>query len=429
MKDIKLIDTLLSEVSESFCIAKWHRTNLRLYNGTSYSCHHCIPHKADTDKLLDDPSELTNTKEIQKFRQEMLDGKRPAECAYCWKKEDAGLISDRKIKSMQFINMGVSISETTESLKSFPSVLDIAFDNTCNFKCSYCGPENSSMWVEEIEKYGPYPTEYKKKSLDKIKAEHILNRDSNPYIQAFWKWWDEGLAENLKRLTITGGEPLLSKHTWKVLDKVISQNLNMTLNINTNLCVPDKIFEQFIEKISQLPVKQIEISTSIESTGKQAEYSRFGLDYNQWQENVHRVLKDPKVKLAVNLTNNALSYNYMHKALQFLIDCKKQYGLGRIFISSNDVNWPTYLDVRVLPDEVIKNANNNIKNLLDTNKKLFNNLETEKLNRSIEFSTSTMQDKERNIKDFKKFIIEYDKRRNTNHKDVFPELVNFINGQ
>lgn len=427
MKDIKLVDTLLSDVSDTFCLAKWHRTNLRLYNGNSYSCHHCFPHKADPAELKEDPSNLTNTKEILEYRQQMLNGERPVECSYCWKKEDVGLTSDRKMKSKQFLEMGISIDKTASSLKSFPTILDIAFDNTCNFKCSYCGPENSSMWVEETEQFGPYPTVYTKKPLDRIKAEIIPNRETNPYIDAFWKWWDDGLAQHLQRLTITGGEPLLSKHTWKVLDKVISQNLKLVLNINTNLCVPEKLFDDFKNKIQTLPVRTIEISTSIESLGKQAEYSRYGMDFEKWKKNVHSILEDPKVKLHINLTNNALSYNYMHEALQFMIDLKIQYGAKRIYVSSNDVNYPTYLDIRVLPHDIIDNANKNIQNVLEKNQKLFSQVELEKIQRTMSFAISKMEKHEQNISDFKNFIIEYDRRRNTNYKEVFPEFIGFIN--
>jgi len=427
MKEIKLIDTMLSEVSDTFCLAKWHRTNLRLYNGNSYSCHHCFPHRTDPAELENNPSALTNTKKVKEYRQEMLDGKRPDECSYCWKKEDAGLVSDRLIKSRAFLESGISIEETASSVESFPTVLDIAFDNTCNFKCSYCGPENSSMWVEEVEQHGPYPTFYTKKPLDRIKAVMIPNREVNPYINAFWKWWDEGLAEHLQRLTITGGEPLLSKHTWKVLDKVIAQNLNLVLNINTNLCVPEKLFNDFKDRIKKLPVKTIEISTSIESLGIQAEYSRYGMDFEKWVENVHSILEDPKVKLHINLTNNAFSYNYMHEALKFMIDLKLEYGAKRVYVSSNDVNYPTYLDIRVLPKNIIESANNNIQNILKNKEKLFSAVEFEKLKRTIEFSRSKMENHDRNISDFKKFIIEYDRRRSTNYKEVFPELVEFIN--
>ena len=38
----------------------------------------------------------------------------------------------------------------------------------------------------------------------------IPQRDPNPYVDAFWKWWPE-LYRDLHTFRITGGEPLLVK--------------------------------------------------------------------------------------------------------------------------------------------------------------------------------------------------------------------------
>jgi hypothetical protein len=34
--------------------------------------------------------------------------------------------------------------------------LEIAFDRTCNFACSYCNPAFSSTWVRDIKQKGSY---------------------------------------------------------------------------------------------------------------------------------------------------------------------------------------------------------------------------------------------------------------------------------
>lgn len=427
MMDFEQSKILLTEISETFCMAKWYRTNLRLYNGTSYSCHHCIPRKINLEKLKTDSTALTNTDEIKEYRQEMLDGKRPTECSYCWAKEDAGVISDRIIKSRDIIDkVQLDPKSTSQSLHSFPKVLDVAWDNTCNFKCSYCGPENSSMWVEEIERFGQYPTEYKKRPLESVKKEIIPKREHNPYIEAFWKWWDEGLAENLFRLTITGGEPLLSKNTFKVLDRIVEQKLDLMLNINTNLCVPDDVFDNFIAKIQSDKLKTIQVSTSIESTGAKAEYSRYGLDYNKWLSNVHTILKMPKAQLHIGLTNNALSYSDFYNVLNLVIKLKQEYGRDRMFVSSNEAQYPYYLDLRILPDKLKKRVNKSVKLLLEKNKHLFRENEITKIERTIQYSMSEVKNKSGRIEDFRVFVKEYDKRRALDSNVTFPELRKFI---
>ena len=50
------------------------------------------------------------------------------------------------------------------------------------------------------------------------------------------------LYHDLHTFRITGGEPLMSKDTWKVLDYIIetdNPNKNLSLAINSNLGVPD----------------------------------------------------------------------------------------------------------------------------------------------------------------------------------------------
>jgi len=72
-----------------------------------------------------------------------------------------------------------------------PSYLEVSFENTCNFKCAYCSPDISSKWLEEIKQYGPYPTTWNTGNLEWIKQTGqmpILNREYDPYVEAFWDW-------------------------------------------------------------------------------------------------------------------------------------------------------------------------------------------------------------------------------------------------
>ena len=55
-----------------------------------------------------------------------------------------------------------------------PKYVEVAFSNTCNFKCMYCGPQFSSSWVEELKKYG------NEKVLDNI-IKHGSNNDNLNY--------------------------------------------------------------------------------------------------------------------------------------------------------------------------------------------------------------------------------------------------------
>jgi hydroxylamine reductase (hybrid-cluster protein) len=78
---------------------------------------------------------------------------------------------------------------------------------------------------------------------------------------------------------ITGGEPLLSKDTWKVLDFILETeqpNQNLKLSINSNLGVPDNLIDKLIDKLNKIIendlVKEIVIFTSCDGYGIQSEY-------------------------------------------------------------------------------------------------------------------------------------------------------------
>ena len=83
----------------------------------------------------------------------------------------------------------------------------------------------SSKWATEAKKFGSYPTSQRFNDLDSMIAKGkmpIHHTEHNPYVEAFWKWWPD-LYRDLHTFRITGGEPLLSKDTWGILDFIINE--------------------------------------------------------------------------------------------------------------------------------------------------------------------------------------------------------------
>jgi len=228
-----------------FCLAKWTQVTMHLGVGLTHSCHHPVQHKIPLAELKRNPSALHNTRYKKLKRKEMLEGKRPAECNYCWNIEDnSDSFSDRTFKSAEPWSLDqmekIKASDWRENYN--PRYVEVSFSNTCNLKCAYCGPQYSSKWVEEIEKHGEYKTSTKFNSIKLLKERDempILKSQPNPYIDAFWEWWPD-LYPDLHTFRITGGEPLLSPDTFKVLEYIQEnweQNPNLSLAINTNLAV------------------------------------------------------------------------------------------------------------------------------------------------------------------------------------------------
>src|SRR6056297_782428 len=88
MDKVKKTRDQLNEVGPGFCAMKWLNETLYLQTGDNHSCYHPRPHHIPLNEVQDDPSALHNTKFKKLVRKEMLEGKRPEECYYCWNVED-----------------------------------------------------------------------------------------------------------------------------------------------------------------------------------------------------------------------------------------------------------------------------------------------------------------------------------------------------
>lgn len=449
---LKMRDSLDS-IGKGMCLAKWTQTTLHLQNGHTHSCHHPKTHKISDNEIKRNPSALHNTLYKKQRRKEMLDGKRPEECDYCWNVEDnSDRFSDRIFKSSEswslpFFN---EIKDSYWREDYNPKYVEVSFSNACNFKCSYCGPAFSTTWMEEIENNGPYPTTDKFNSLDYLKIEDkkpILQREYNPYVEAFWKWWPE-LYRDLHTFRITGGEPLLSKDTWGVLDYIINNtnpNKNLNLAINSNLGVPDKLIDKFIEKVSRISeegkVKEFIVFTSCDTWGEQAEYIRNGLEFNKFWDNVNKILlKCSRINLTFMSTYNALSIPNYHKLIKGIYDLKKTYGSSQrywasaVFLDTSYLRYPYHQTVQVLPqsfaEQIFKQAQ--LTDFLGVpifeNKYIgYSDIEIQKIKRTYDWMKSIRHDEIllRNQYNFGKFIEEHDKRRGTDFNKVFPEFASF----
>jgi sulfatase maturation enzyme AslB (radical SAM superfamily) len=417
-----------------------------LQNGYNHSCHHPSPHKILIEEVELNPAALHNSQFKKLQRLKMLNGDKPAECQYCWNIEDLDkdYFSDRHYKTSDdwAWDRFEEVSKLDPAADVIPSYLEVSFSNACNFKCSYCSSEISSKWLEEINQHGPYPTTQGNHDITWLKNTGrypYKHSDDNPYITAFWKWFPEVLPR-LKVFRITGGEPLMSKDTWKVIDYIIEQKPpSMQIAINSNLCVDSKLINKLIEKINELSNlgHTVQIFTSIESTGNKAEYSRYGMDYDLWCKNLDRVLTETSVTVGIMTTINVLSIsdfnNFIDLIMEYRVKYNNDFAYNRIPLSINYLKWPPYLSVSILPveyklkisAEILEHCEQWLKYY---RKEKFARIyleEWDQIKRLCDYIVSSTCD-EISKDDFYKFIDEYDQRRNTSFREVFPEYTGII---
>lgn len=434
----------LNKISPTFCVAKWKQVTIHLESGLTHSCHHPRAHVVPLDELRENVSALHNTKFKKRMRKDMLEGKIVPECEYCNRVErsETNNCSDRIYKSMdhwaeKYID---EIVDCPWDYDIFPSYFEVSFSSVCNCACIYCSQTFSTGWVNEVKKYGGYPTNVASRSCHDTPPAKYMGKKYNPYIDAFWKWWPE-LYKNLHTFRITGGEPLLSKDTFKILDYIIENpRPDLEFYINSNFCVNPKIFNKFLDKYKQISKnhKHVGIYTSCEAKGKKADYIRTGLNYEEWLNNCRRYLSEiPNSSLYLMCTYNILSVTSFKDFLEDILNLKKEF-LTKVYIDVPVLMNPVYLQANILTRDFLQYVEDCItymyKNLdIATWPPLCGNRffrgEILKLKRIYDMLNQKLSYKgnESFRKDFAIFIDEHDRRYGTNFLEVFPEYKEFYN--
>lgn len=436
----------INSVSPSFCTAKWLQTTLYLQNGYNHSCHHPSPHKIPLEEIENNPSALHNSSFKKTQRAMMQKGDRPNECDYCWKIEDLDkdYFSDRHYKTADYWawDRFDEIANSNPCDDVYPSYLEVSFSNACNLKCSYCSPEISSKWLEEINQHGPYPITESNQDIEwykKVGRYPYKHSDDNPYVEAFWKWFPEALP-HLRVFRITGGEPLMSKDTWRVFEYIRNNpQPELEIAVNTNLVVEEKLIERFISEVNSLKdaVKRVDVYTSLESVGAQAEYSRFGLDYDYWIRNIRACLERTESTVSVMTTINILSLSslpeFIELIMQLRCDYNKSLEVNRIPLSINYLRWPAHLSVKLLPKNIRNDCSQSILKTSEAwlkyyRKHQFARLYLEEWDQIKRFCDylNIDEDLAQKRKNFVGYIREYDRRRGTDFASVFPELAHLL---
>jgi len=421
--------------SESFCAAKWLNATIWLGSGSTTSCHHPPAHNIPLEELKNNHTAIHNTKHKKIMRKMMIEGARPSECEYCWKIEDIGKdnVSDRVFKTIIYKD------EELDSIYNKPwdydaelKTLEISFDRVCNLACSYCNASFSTTWAKDIKKNGAYQNLVSDGAAafqqDGSWVEPYNNDTDNPYIQAFWQWWSNGLSESLDELRITGGEPLMSNNTWKLLDWFNNQNSKMRFAINSNLIAKDDIIDKLIEKTKN--IHEFHLYTSCESTGAQAEYIRDGLDYAQWKKNITRILKEGNCHgVHIMMTINSLCLFSITDFFDEMLELKKQYGKN-LTVSVNLLRFPSFQSPLALPDHIKDHCRIKLEEWYKQHKDsyLLHEFEKASIARLIDYLIVVDAPHRRTSnkitlwRDFKSFYSQYDQRRGKNIQ-VFPQIL------
>jgi len=440
---------VLDTISPTACLAKWFQTTIYMQTGETHSCYHPPPHAIPVAELTDNPSALHNTAFKKNERQEMLDGKQTSGCEYCWKVENLkqDLISDRLLRSST-----LNSPENVEAIKKGdwdqnvnPEYVEVSFSNECNFKCGYCHPKASSRYMNEIKKFGPYDMVVNhRQDIDWFT---LYEESNNPYLDAWWKWWPS-LKNSVKVLRITGGEPLMHKSTWRLLESLKTDPIpQLELNINSNMGGKREWVQRMCDAVNTLvqteAINKFKLYTSVDTWGPRAEYLRTGLDLKLWESNLDLYIRETRSPVVLMITFNILSVTTFKSLLEQILVWRKKYthlihdGASpsdrKIRFDTPFLTEPLQYDMNILPkgafmsymEEALQFMRDNT---VEDDPATFSDMECQKFERVVEYMRNTTYSPEKLLEgrmDFAAWFDEYDRRRNTNFLENFPEYSEF----
>ena len=388
------------------CQLKWSWSTVFLTSGTTASCHRVQQFP------IGENFNFHNTPEKIKARELMLEGKWPGRgCEHCKSAEDAGGQSDRITNLNMWEFEGPKELETDLTATHVtPKLLEIYFNNTCNLKCTYCGPYFSSLWDDENKRFGG-----SRFVVDKTFEENKIK---------CFSWLRENIND-LYQLNVLGGEPLYQKEFDQLLD-VLEDNPapNLTLTFFSNLAVAEDKLVSKIDRIEQLVdkkhIKKLEITASLDCWGPEQEFARFPLNLKRWEKNFEYLLNKDWITIVIGSTITPLTVWTLDQLFEKI---NKWNQVREVWWYGNSVNGPVYMFIDMFGDEFTE--------YFDRALSLMPDREPE--HKSAKLYLTGIRDqaksKEPNlskIKELYNFLDKMDHRRGTDWRSVYPKLVNLF---
>lgn len=329
-----------NNIPENFCMAPW----IHAAHDTSNIRRPCAISRISSHTNFETLEEFKNSNELKNIRQQMMNGKLPTECKNCNPtaigRTFVSLYKDSfNSKFGNYYKEALSKTSIDGYTTMETRFFDYRFDNTCNFKCRHCAPENSSLLEHEEEKHN---LNYKSLKAIIDKNSRYQNLENEILTSA-----DNGTLDELEW---AGGESLFSEFHWKIMKYIVEHGKpsNIRASYITNLSIIEFKGIQLLDLLNNF--KEVSIHASIESGGLAAEYIRDGLDWETWKNNFRTINNNFKNKsncqIHAGITLTSFSLPGLRDYLEFLCQENARIAVVNMHNRSNPKN--RHLDINSL---------------------------------------------------------------------------------
>ena len=422
--------------SKTFCALPWIHI-ATFPDGSTPLC--CVARTPDREEInlnkLTIP-EVVNSDYFKQTRVDMLNGKKPAACEFCFKEEENGATSYRINQNKEWTEklgeeLIKDIVSKTEDEGTIPFnlySLDLRLGNTCNLKCIMCQPQDSSKWIKDNEYLAANTT----LGTDVAGAKTVFQDKIKFYNKDNYEWYkrkefkEAVLAQrkNLNHIIIAGGEPLFIKEQKELIQELVKSgdSKDISISYHTNGTIYDselvKLWGEF---------KHVNLYFSLDSYREINRYLRYPSLFDLIEKNLQKFdMECPmNVDMDILTTVSNMSLWYIPEFVKWIEEQNftritykdsKDYGPGWIF--SGVVHYPEFLNPKVLPKSVKKAITFKILKHIEEYKDIliFDNLKA-----FVDMMNS--EDLSFRLPELKEYLENLDKLRDTDYKETFRELI------
>ena len=305
-----------------------------------------------------------NNTYMRETRKMMMRGEQPPSCLKCFKEEEAGHRSKRQWETDKWIK-DIGIEEILEGYNhetgDAPPIVryvDLRLGSKCQLACVMCSPHDSSNWIKEHKKIWPnLKNETLKGAMSWEKDSGKLDWSGGSYN---WHKNNPTFFEELydsipymKQLYFAGGEPLIHKEHYELLQKVIDEGFadQIELRYNSNgMEWEDNLFDLWSQ------FKQVIFHFSIDDVDDRLNFIRYPAKFDHLEEMLHKIDAYPhdNLKLTTAYTVMALNIRNIPAFIKWKLESGfkqlNQWPNGAGLFSCHLAYWPPQLNVKALPE-------------------------------------------------------------------------------
>ena len=374
----------------TYCSSLWNHQMIDTTGRTKPCCR--FVEESGTNNNINNSSiaDIFNSDYMKSLRDKSLNNIKISGCVRCYEEQE-----NNKKSLRQRINENPATNVVDVETPKI-NYLELAISNDCNLMCRICSSRYSQkLYQDEVDFFGraQIPSRYTRSNIDTARE----------------------LLPDLKYIKFTGGEPLIIKEHWELLELAISLGYakNITLNYSTNCTVWPK--ERIVNIWRQF--KKIELALSLDSIiAEENEYQRHLTDHKVVLQNIEKYKElESTLPIVVSGRPTVSVYNLYHlpETVEWLHD-------RNIKVNPTHLTYPAWLSITVLPSQF-----KNVATAKFTTYKFKRNIDKDLSWYLINYMNS--RDDSSLLPQFIKYTKFLDQKRNQNFNQVFWYFENLIN--